>query len=163
MSDKSSGSLLDTYFFVTSGDSNASTVSSLTILPQLLPMHCILALSPSVLILPLRYSVQQSLQNLCSQENASVFASTSLAEKSEQQIGHSNGAVAGVDLFLLTGEAGTLRCEARVRRGVEDDAVVEGRATVRVDGDVGGDRPAEWRAAAGSFQNCSVSFSEFHV
>ena len=49
----------------------------------------------------------------------------------------------------------------RVRRG--EDGPGDGKEAVRAVGDEGGDKPASERACAGSVQNCSCSFSAFHL
>ena len=80
-----------------------------------------------------------------------------------QQMGHSKRPPGIADRVRLK-EVGR---EVREGRGrleglVEIPGDGSGSAAARRDGDEGGDRPASARAASGSVQNCSCSFSEFH-
>lgn len=59
------------------------------------------------------------------------------------------------------GEVGPARALRAVRRGVA--GVGEKSGWVLLDGDEGGESPAASNAAAGSFQKCSCSFSEFQA
>ena len=68
------------YFFETVGGMKSSTTSSRTIRPHPLSIHCTRPLSPSCAILPVKYSVQQALQNRCSHPRAKVSFASSLGE-----------------------------------------------------------------------------------
>jgi len=62
-----------------------------------------------------------------------------------------------MDRVLRAGEKGFWRA----LRG--DEGPPAGRALVWAVGEEGGERPASDKAADGSFQNCSCSFSAFHL